>query len=266
MTATISPEVLVHQLFGAFLLPPLLFILPLLAGALLLRPRPLAGWLLLLGGLFLAYGLSIPRTAMWLSAGLEQYPPITQAQLQRAQAIVVLGGGKKPAPEYGRNEPGADTLSRLRYAAWLARRSQLPLLVTGGSPLGGEPEGEVMARTLQQDYGLPVRWVEMQSNTTLENARYSARLLKKDGIGRIVLVSQGWHLRRALPFFTAESLQVLPAPTGFVRYDGGGLAWYLPTGRAMQECHSALREWLGIFFYKARGWLHGQADQPAAQP
>jgi uncharacterized SAM-binding protein YcdF (DUF218 family) len=119
-----------------------------------------------------------------------------------------------------------------------------------------------MARTLQQDYGLTVRWVEMQSNTTLENARYSAAMLKKAGISRIVLVSQGWHLRRALPFFQAQGLNVLPAPTGFVRYDGAGLAWYLPTGRAMQECHSALREWLGIFFYSVQDWLHGRAAQP----
>ena len=258
MTATISPEVLVHQLFGAFLLPPLIFILPILVAALLLRRAPLLGWSLLLASLLLAYGLSIPRTAMWLNAPLERYAPISAAQLQQAQAIVVLGGGKKPAPEFERNEPNADTQTRLRYAAWLARRSHLPLLVTGGSPYGGEPEGEVMARTLQQDYGLPVRWVEMQSNTTLENARYSAVLLKQAGIQRIVLVSQGWHLRRALPFFVAQGLQVQAAPTGFVRYDGAGLAWYLPTGRAMQECHSALREWLGIFFYAVQAWWHGK--------
>ncbi|KJV33608.1 membrane protein [Aquitalea magnusonii] len=262
MTATISPEVLVHQLFGAFLLPPLLFILPIALGLLLRRRAPAMGASLVCVGLLLAYLLSIPRTAMWLNGGLERYPVVSTAQLQQQQAIVVLGGGKKPAPEYDRNEPSADTQTRLRYAAFLARRTHLPLLVTGGSPYGGEPEGEVMARTLQQDYGLSVRWVEMQSNTTLENARYSALMLKKAGISRIVLVSQGWHLLRALPFFQAQGLNVLPAPTGFVRYDGAGMAWYLPTGRAMQECHSALREWLGIFFYSVQGWLHGRATQP----
>ena len=262
MTATISPEVLVHQLFGAFLLPPLLFILPVLLGLLLRRRAPAIATSLVCLGLLLAYLLSIPRTAMWLNGGLERYPVASMAQLQQQQAIVVLGGGKKPAPEYDRNEPSADTQTRLRYAAFLARHTHLPLLVTGGSPYGGAPEGEVMARTLQQDYGLSVRWVEMQSITTLENARYSALMLKQAGISRIVLVSQGWHLRRALPFFQAQGLHVLPAPSGFVRYDGAGLAWYLPTGRAMQECHSALREWLGIFFYSVQGWLHGRATQP----
>lgn len=43
MTATISPEVLVHQLFGAFLLPPLLFILPIALGLLLRRRAPAEG-------------------------------------------------------------------------------------------------------------------------------------------------------------------------------------------------------------------------------
>ncbi|WP_293760024.1 YdcF family protein [uncultured Aquitalea sp.] len=255
MTATISPEVLVHQLFGAFLLPPFVFLLPLLFGLWLKRRRPRVGAMFIAAAILLAYVLSIPRTAMWLSAGLERYPVVQMEEMAKVQAIVVLGGGKKPAPEYGRSEPSADTLSRLRYAAHLARRTGLPLLVSGGAPIGGEAEARVMARTLAEDYGIKARWVEDQSATTLENARFSSRLLAADGIGRIALVSQGWHLRRAEPFFEQTGLTVLPAPTGFVRYDGEGLLWYIPQGRAMQECHSALREWVGILFYGVRDKL-----------
>ncbi|KIA79080.1 YdcF family protein [Chromobacterium phragmitis] len=247
-----SLTVLWHQLLGALLLPPLIYLLPIVLGALLLRRCRLWGSGLLALGVVLGYLLSIPQTAMWLARHVERYPVASAAQLQAVEAIVVLGGGKKPAPEYGRNEPGADTLARLRYGAYLARQTGKPLLVTGGAPLGGEPEGEVMARTLREDYGLTPRWVESRSNTTLENAQFSAALLRRDHVQRIALVSQGWHLARAVPFFERQGLSVLPAPTGFIRYDGGGVFWWIPGGRAQQECHSLLREYLGQLFYSVR--------------
>lgn len=253
MTAAISPQVLSHLLLGSLLLPPLNLLLLMLLGLGLRRAWPRLGCVLLVLGMAGLYGLSTPMMAMWLHQGLERYPPISAEALSGAEAIVVLSGGKKPAPEYGGLEPGADSLARLRYGARLARQSGKPLLLSGGAPLGGEAEAAVMARVLRQDYGIEPRWVETRSNTTLENARYSAAILQAAGVKRIALVSQGWHLRRALPMFQRQGLAVSAAPTGFVRYDGGGIAWYLPSGRAMQESHSALREWLGILFYRLKG-------------
>jgi uncharacterized SAM-binding protein YcdF (DUF218 family) len=252
MNATLGPGVLAHQLLGAFFLPPLNVILLLLLALWLRRHHPRAGGLVLTLSLALLYALSTPKMAMWLNQSLERYPVVTPVEVRATGAIVVLGGGKKPAPEYGRNEPSADTLMRLRYAAHLARHSGRPLLVSGGAPLGGEPEGRVMARTLAEDYGVKPRWVEEGSDTTFDNARLSARLLRADGVHSITLVSQGWHLARAVPLFEEQGLVVLPAPTGFVRYDGGGLIWYLPSGRAMQETHAALREWVGRLYYAGR--------------
>lgn len=242
-----------HQLLGALLLPPMLSMMLAAAGWMLLRKKPRMGGLALLGGLLSMYLLSIPQTAVWLAGQAERYPPLPLSALARVDAIVVLGGGKKPAPEYGRNEPSADTLGRLRYAAFLARASGKPVLVTGGAPLGGEAEGPIMARTLREDYGIAPRWVEAGSNTTLENAALSAPLLREAGVKRIALVSQNWHLSRAAPFFSRQGFEVLPAPTGFIRYDGGGAFWWIPSGRAMQECHSLLRERLGSLFYRLKG-------------
>ncbi len=253
MTVTMSPQVLSHLLLGSLLLPPLNLLLLMLFGLGLRRRWPRLGGALLALGMAGLYALSTPMLAMWLNRGLEVYPALDAGQLARVDAIVVLSGGKKPAPEYGGMEPGADSLARLRYGARLARQSGKPLLLSGGAPQGGEAEAAVMARVLRQDYGLSPRWVETRSDTTLENARYAAAMLRADGVERIALVSQGWHLRRALPMFQRQGLEVSAAPTGFIRYDGGGIAWYLPSGRAMQESHSALREWLGILFYRLKG-------------
>ena len=253
MVSSISTQVLVHLVLGSLLLPPLNMLLMMSLGLWLRRRWRRLGACLLILGMAGLYALSTPITAMWLNRGLERYPVISAEQLNRVEAIVVLSGGKKPAPEYGGMEPGADSLARLRYAARLARQSGKPILLTGGAPMGGEAEAEVMARVLREEYGIAPRWVEARSNTTLENARYSAGLLHAAGIKRVALVSQGWHLRRALPFFQRQALDVTAAPTAFIRYDGGGVAWFLPSGRSMQECHAALREWLGILFYRMKG-------------
>ncbi|EEG08285.1 YdcF family protein [Pseudogulbenkiania ferrooxidans] len=252
MNATLGPGVLVHQLLGAFFLPPLNVILLVLLGLWLRRRHPRAGSVVVALALGLSYALATPQMAMWLNRSLERFPLVALSQVRETGAIVVLGGGKKPAPEYGRNEPSADTLMRLRYAAYLARHSGRPVLVSGGAPLGGEAEAPVMARTLVSDYGVQPRWVEQGSDTTFDNARLSAQLLKADGVRSITLVSQGWHLARAVPLFEEQGLKVLPAPTGLVRYDGGGVMWYLPSGRAMQETHAALREWVGRLYYAVR--------------
>lgn len=255
MSGEVSLTVFVHQLLGALLLPPFLYLLPMLLALAMWRRRPGLARSLMAAGLLLAWLLALPVTAITLNGWLERLPPVTLQQVQQTQAIVVLSGGKKPAPEYAANVLGADTAGRVRYAAWLARRSGLPLLLTGGAPLGGEPEALVMARTLREDYGLQPRWVEAASNTTLENAQLSAVMLKQAGVGRITLVTQAWHMRRALPFFQAQGLQVLPAPTGYTRYDGGGLLWWVPQGRALQETHQALRELLGLAYYTARSFI-----------
>ena len=241
MIATTRPEVLLHMLFGAFLLPPGCL---LLLGALGLWRRSRLLVLLALSGVYL---VSTPWLALALNAPLERVsPPLTATALPPFDAIVVLGGGKRMAPESGQEEPGPDTLQRLRYAARLARLSGRPVLVRGGAPLGGTPEAETMARTLRDEYGITPRWREAESLNTRDNARLSAVLLRAAGVHTVALVSQGWHLRRAAALFREQGLTVVPAPTGFVRYDASGALLWLPGAQAEKDVASALREWLAL--------------------
>lgn len=253
---TPSPEVLMHQLLGAFFLPPLLFfwLLP-LAWLAYRRGKTQLGRMFLALCLLLIYLFSTPRTAIWLSRPLEPKGAISADELARVDAIVVLGGGKRPAPEYGGESLSYDSYARVRYGAWLAKQTHKPLLLTGGAPLGGEAEAVIMARVLQGEFGITPRWVESASNTTLENARLSVPMLHAAGVHSIALVTQAWHMRRAERFFHAEGLTVYPAATGFNRYEGPVWTMWLPQGRAMQECHSALREDVGIAFYALRDWF-----------
>ena len=57
----------------------------------------------------------------------------TSSDAADAEAIVILGGGtRRNAPEYGGDTLGRLTLERVRYGAQVAKLTALPVLVTGG--------------------------------------------------------------------------------------------------------------------------------------
>lgn len=239
---------LLKKIVAALVLPPTGPVLLALCGVWLAtaRSRRLRNAGIGLATLSLAALLivSLPVVGRALTAPLETLPPLAAEQLRRVQAIVVLGGGSYfNAPEYGRDVAGAATLERLRYGATLARRSGLPLLVTGGAPFGGRPEAEAMREVLEDDFGLKVRWIEPASRDTAENAALSAPLLKAAGISRIALVSHARHLPRAVPLFAQQGFEVLPAPTAFGTAPPDPAADWLPGLPA--AAREAANEYLG---------------------
>jgi len=250
---------LLKKTLAALILPPAGPLLLVLFGLWLSRAgrnrrRQYGGVVLATLGLLSLMLLSLPIVGDALMAPLESNPPISAAQLQRVQAIVILGGGSyHAAPEYGGDTVGYTTLERIRYGARLARESRLPLLVTGGAPFGGRPEAESMREALEADFGVKVRWVEAASRDTAENAGLSAPLLKAAGITRIALVSHAWHLPRAIPLFEQQGLEVAPAPTA---YSTGSPSWVedlLPGN--LRRSRWALNEYLGRFYNRLKEYL-----------
>lgn len=193
---------------------------------------------------------SLPPVAGALMASLEARAGPVLADVQGARAIVVLGGGlQTEAPEYGGDTAAARTLLRLRYGALLAHRYDLPLLVSGGRPdKATRTEAAVMAEMLAKEFAVQVRWQEAQSRNTAENARFSAAILRDAGIRRVVLVTQAFHMPRAVRLFEAAGIEVVPAPTNFATASHSPLGSldFLPRVSAMQNSYYALHEWLGM--------------------
>ena len=240
-----SWRVLASRLLDSLILPPGGIVLLLLLVWLMWWRWPRLAHRGLAAAALLLAALSLPVTAGWLNRTLEAHVAVLPPDA-RFDAIVVLGGGKRPqAVEFGGDTVSADTLLRLRYAARLARQSGKPVLVTGGAPLGGPPEAVLMAAALSE-WQVSARWVESGSLTTADNARLSAGLLRQAGVQRIALVSQAWHLPRAIRAFERQGLTVLPAPTAFTRHEEQGWLAWLPRASALQESRRALREWLGL--------------------
>ncbi len=209
-----------------------------------LPPAPLlllaawGGWRLRRGRRFGAALLGLALGGIWLSGtealgellsrAVGQPALLSPGQVDAMRgrsdgAVLVLGGGvKHHAPEFGAGAPSRITAERLAYGVWLARRSGWPLAFSGGIGWTAtelrQPEAEIIARVAAEDYRLPLRWAEASSRDTRENAAHTLPLLAKAGVKQVILVTHDTHMRRAMRAFQAEAaplgLTILPAPVG----------------------------------------------------
>jgi uncharacterized SAM-binding protein YcdF (DUF218 family) len=240
-------------------LPPANLLLLFLVGLFIARRRPRLGIATQCAAVVLLYALSTPLVAGSLLRTIEPTAPLALASVPAtgAGAIVVLSAEMEWAADYGGATVGPFTLERVRYAARLARATSLPVLVTGGVlKQGAPPIAELMRDTLRDDFAVPTRWIENRSQTTEENARFSAALLRRDGIDTILLVTHGFHMERASLAFSRAGLRVIAAPTmlAMIGLEPDAL---VPTGKALQQSRLAAHEWVGLAWYRLRYAVSG---------
>jgi uncharacterized SAM-binding protein YcdF (DUF218 family) len=246
-------EWLFAKAFSAVLAPLGIVLVILLVAALVAWRRPLSAWRPVVLAFVVLYPLSTQYVADHLLWWLE--PAYRDPAADRSgQAIVVLGGGTYfSAPEYGADTVKAPVLARLRYAAHLHRALDKPVLASGGAPEGNAvPEALLMKQALEQDFRIPVKWVEAGSRNTFENALQSGAVLKPSGIQKIYLVTHAWHMRRARIAFEHAGFTVIPAPTAFVTRFRLTAIDFLPDARALHDSAVFFREGVGIGWYYLR--------------
>lgn len=242
---------MIASILTALLLPPLLFVLLALAGAVLgWRGRRGAALFTVLALLALLV-FATPAMAGLLRWSLER-EVAGHSDAAAPGAIIVLGaeitrGADGP-------QVGALTLERLRGGAALHRATGLPLLVTGGVLAEGDPPlAALMARSLAEDFGTPARWQEPRAADTQENAEFSVRILEAEGITRAHVVSHGWHLPRALDAFGRAGFAAVPHPLQVPRPYTWSWADWIPRPGPLVDSWYALREWAGRLVYALRG-------------
>jgi uncharacterized SAM-binding protein YcdF (DUF218 family) len=168
-----------------------------------LQMRPLVGALAAIGLAVVLLGVT--PFAMWLS----QWWTVP-ADIQPAEAIVVLGGGA-----------GSDGLylhssARMLKGMELYHLGLAPFIVFTGGTTDGRldspiSEGATFLR-VWKEFGLPATAtrVDMRAANTHENAVESRKLL--GGPRSILLVTSNLHMRRASAVFRHEGFTVYPAP------------------------------------------------------
>lgn len=198
-----------------------------------------------------------------------EWQNIPSSELPKAEAIVVLGGGTKPAvpprPFVDLSEEG----DRVLYAAELYQQKKAPLIILSGGRIGwygsGPPESADMAMILNQ-LGVPAKAIiqDPDSLNTFENAVNVQKILDSRGIRQILLVTSAMHMPRALSIFKRRGIAAIAAPTDFLvtnnelqeMQDGpqAKLLNLLPDADRLQQTTRALKEYVGIFVYRLRGW------------
>lgn len=244
-----------YMLKQFFMPPGILLLLLVLAWFLRRRfPRLAAGCFAVgLGGLWL---MSLPVAVEWAARQIESEPALAQQQwaelAQHADVIVILGAGRDSAdPAWGGDQPSAMAMERIRYAARLAKASGLPVLATGGLHFGRPPsEAALAAQVMQEDFGVAVRWQEERSRTTWENAVDTAAMLQPEGIRRVLLVTQAWHMPRSRWSFEQAGFEVVTAPVGFIGVPNDRpLGGWLPEGKSFWQSTQLLNELIGSLAY-----------------
>ena len=205
---------------------------------------------------FCSLGLVSQSLWRWLEAPWQRRSPVEAPQ---ADAIVVLSGGRHPAPGRARLSEWHDP-DRFLVGLDLYRAGRAPrLLFTGGaSPFSpGQPtEGQGYLREAQQ-LGVPA--AAMTSTPPVVNTAEEAAAIRKllPGRVRILLVTSAFHMHRAQRLFERQGLVVLPFPVDFqARGSWAGSLWrdptqWLPSARALDNSSRAFRELLGRLVYRS---------------
>ena len=241
------------------LLPLLVLPLGLSLGLLLLGWFTRMRWPLI-SAITLLWVFSTGVVSQWLWRGVERpWQRLSAPSVPRADAIVVLSGGRHAAPGPFRVVEWHDP-DRFLAGVELFRAGRAPqLLFTGGqNPFrrGLAPEGSLYlseARAL----GIPVD--AMTSTGPVLNTAEEARAIRDllpSGRSRVLLVTSAFHMRRAQRLFEHQGMAVVPFPVDFqARGSWAGSLWsdplqWLPTATHLDASSRALRELLGRIFYR----------------
>lgn len=234
------------------ILPPAGPLLLAFLGMVLAVRRRTLGVSLVIAGVSSLWLLSTPAVGDLLCHIVERYPTLDPSRPVSADAIVILGGGgAQNAPEFGGWALDGATLDRVVYGAWLARRTSLPILVSG-SP----DEALGMKATLIRVMGAPPRWIEGNSHDTYQNAEFSTPILHAAGIHRILLVTTGTHEWRAAHEFMAAGFDVVPAPVNSGVDHTHDASGFFPNPDGLNRSYTALYEMLGEPVRQVMAALH----------
>ena len=223
-------------------------------------------------GVGLIWLCAMPLSSRQLIWGLEdRAAALTPRQLPRADAVVVLGGGLRPALPPRQGVEVAEGGDRLLRGVQLVRRGLAPLLVTSGGRVSftghdPAPPEALWARDLAQELGLPADRILINpgSRTTAEEARDIGALGRRRGWTRVLLITSAFHMPRSMATFQQRSgLTVVPVACDYQLPDrahygqptlGNTLKSLLPDAEALYLSTLALKEHLGLAIYRLRGW------------
>ena len=227
-------------------------------------PLSITGWLV----------IAVPATPLVSDALLrqleDQAASLTPKTIPKADAVLVLGGGIRPAPPNGLGIEMKEAGDRLLCGWRLWKNGKAAVLITSGAAVSIDaddttpPEAELSQR-LANELGVPQSAILTNSTarTTGEEAQLINQLAAEKGWTNLILVTSAFHMPRALASFQQQSnLKVTPVACDYrlahrPRTQGFKFQTFLidliPNSNSLQQTTQVLNEHLGLLVYKLRG-------------
>lgn len=199
--------------------------------------------------------------AKFLGPRVQTFPRLVNVDWKPRNVIVVLGLGTLKWPDSDVVTTHTMGYSRVFEAARLyteCRKDparECKILASGGDPSrNGVSEAEVMGLELRE-IGVAESdlLLETKSSNTFRNAQLSSEMLKATPFENMILVTSGFHLRRAMLYFSHFSGPWIGAPSDRAPFRVSGLPL---TGNFM-IFDGLMHELMGIWryqFYNLMGW------------
>jgi len=213
-------------------------------------------------GLFWLLLWSFPPASDALVRHLEQtYAHATIETLQPADLIVVFGGGMAPGGPIHPYPDLSAAADRVWHAARVYHAGLAPrILVSGGyyRYQGDWPSDAYSMRRFLHDLGVPDSAIvsDSLSTSSYENALHTNRIMTEQGWNSLILVTSALHMPRSMLTMQSFRPQTQAAPTDYLAAAEVNRKWDLrPSARYLSQSTQAFHEWIGLLWYRLRGWI-----------
>ena len=168
------------------------------------------------------------------------YSYSTRTASRRADAAVVLGAaawGKNPSPVFR---------ERINHGITLYRNNRVgKLIFTGGTPKSGYMTEAEVARRYARGHGVPNKDIllETTSRDTEQNLENTKTLMYNNGLESVVIISDPYHLARALEIASDLDIEAYISATPTTRFD-----------QSKEKNKFLLQESYALFLYRIGKW------------
>jgi uncharacterized SAM-binding protein YcdF (DUF218 family) len=222
-----------------FLLPPGIFIISLIFIGMwfLYKKKWKAGIVTLMFGCF-AWALSTAPVSDIMVKGLESEYRIPRNV--KGDVIILLSG------------PSKGPFTRIFTAVKLQKRLNIPIILPGVKVSKYSDQKSSIVKHFLVQLGIPSEKIieEYKSKDTFENVEFTKEICVRLGFKNPILVTSAYHMKRAIMCFEKVNINVTPFPVSYIYRKDIPYEWdsYLPGN--FLTASIAIKEYLGIFFYK----------------
>lgn len=198
----------------------------------------------------------------------DQFPNKNLKNLEKVDAIIVLGGLSNPLRMVSDWPEFTDGVDRILIALEIYSQKKADYIILSGATgflfQVGKPESITLYTYLKNKVEEDKILIDSISKNTAENAIESLKICKNYNFKKVYLITSAFHMYRA--FYTFQTIKkkyysdleimIEPIPVDYRSYRViAGPEDFFPSDKGIYKSTIAIKEIIGIFGYKLKGYL-----------